>query len=46
MGDNGTLQDAAGNEVQGWMMSPIDSQNDVTSTNQMFQYLILIIINY
>lgn len=33
MGDNGTLQDAAGNEVQGWMMSPIDSQNDVTSTN-------------
>jgi flagellar hook protein FlgE len=33
MGDNGTLQDSAGNEVQGWMMSPIDSQNDVTSTN-------------
>lgn len=33
MGDNGTLQDAAGNEVQGWMMTPIDSQNDVTSTN-------------
>ncbi len=33
MGDNGTLQDAGGNEVQGWMMSPIDSQKDVTSTN-------------
>jgi flagellar hook protein FlgE len=33
MGDNGTLQDAAGNEVQGWMMTTIDSQNDVTSTN-------------
>lgn len=33
MGDNGTLQDAAGNEVQGWPMTPIDSQNDVTSTN-------------
>jgi flagellar hook protein FlgE len=33
MGDNGTLQDSAGNEVQGWMMSSIDSQNDVTSTN-------------
>lgn len=33
MGDNGTLQDAAGNEVQGWAMTAIDSQNDVTSTN-------------
>ncbi len=33
MGDNGTLQDAAGNEVQGWPMTTIDSQNDVTSTN-------------
>lgn len=33
MGDNGTLQDAAGNEVQGWPMTPIDTQNDVTSTN-------------
>jgi flagellar hook protein FlgE len=33
MGDNGTLQDAAGNEVQGWMMTSIDSDNDVTSTN-------------
>jgi len=33
MGDNGTLQDAAGNEVQGWIMSAIDEDNDVTSTN-------------
>lgn len=33
MGDNGTLQDAAGNEVQGWMMTSIDADNDVTSTN-------------
>ncbi|MGM0519216.1 MAG: flagellar hook-basal body complex protein [Campylobacterota bacterium] len=33
MGDNGTLQDSAGNEVQGWMMRPIDTQKDVLSTN-------------
>ena len=33
MGDNGTLQDAAGNEVQGWAMREIDSAEDVTSTN-------------
>ena len=33
MGDSGTLQDASGNEVQGWMMTAIDSQNDVTSTS-------------
>lgn len=33
MGDNGTLQDAAGNEVQGWAMQAIDTQNDVVSTN-------------
>ena len=33
MGDNGTLQDAAENEVQGWSMTAIDSKNDVTSTN-------------
>ncbi len=33
MGDNGTLQDAAGNEVQGWAMTPIDSGTDVVSTN-------------
>lgn len=33
MGDNGTLQDAGGNEVQGWIMSPIDATKDVTSSN-------------
>ncbi len=33
MGDNGTLQDAAGNEVQGWVMSPLDQERDVLSTN-------------
>ncbi len=33
MGDNGTLQDAAGNEVQGWPMVAVDTANDVTSTN-------------
>lgn len=33
MGDNGTLQDAAGNEVQGWAMRPIDPKKDVVSTN-------------
>ena len=33
MGDNGTLQDAAGNEVQGWAMTAIDTDKDVTSTN-------------
>ena len=33
MGDNGTLQDAQGNEVQGWALSPIDPQKDVLSTN-------------
>jgi flagellar hook protein FlgE len=32
MGDNGTLQDAAGNEVQGWAMSPLTS-SDILSTN-------------
>lgn len=32
MGDNGTLQDAAGNEVQGWTMSPV-TEDDITSTN-------------
>jgi flagellar hook protein FlgE len=32
MGDNGTLQDAAGNEVQGWAMSNITS-DDRLSTN-------------
>lgn len=33
MGDNGTLQDSAGNEVQGWMMTSIDTSKDVTSSN-------------
>ncbi|PLY09838.1 MAG: flagellar biosynthesis protein FlgE [Arcobacter sp.] len=33
MGDNGTLQDAAGNEVQGWSMRDLDTNTDVTSTN-------------
>ncbi len=33
MGDNGTLQDAAGNEVQGWAMTKIDPDKDITSTN-------------
>ncbi len=33
MGDNGTLQDAAGNEVQGWAVRPIDTDKDVVSTN-------------
>lgn len=33
MGDNGTLQDAAGNEVQGWAMRAIDTTKDVVSTN-------------
>ncbi|WP_417326496.1 flagellar hook-basal body complex protein [Halarcobacter sp.] len=33
MGDNGTLQDAAGNEVQGWAMRAIDTNKDVVSTN-------------
>ncbi|ADG94145.1 fagellar hook-basal body protein [Arcobacter nitrofigilis DSM 7299] len=32
MGDNGTLQDAGGNEVQGWAMSPITA-DDIVSTN-------------
>ena len=33
MGENGTLQDSNGNEVQGWALSAIDTQADVTSTN-------------
>ncbi len=33
MGDNGTLQDASGNQVQGWALSTIDKTADVTSTN-------------
>jgi flagellar hook protein FlgE len=34
MGENGTLQDSNGNEVQGWALSAIDSEADVTSTNE------------
>ncbi|RXJ56255.1 flagellar hook-basal body complex protein [Candidatus Marinarcus aquaticus] len=33
MGDNGTLQDANGNEVQGWVLSSIDPDADVVTTN-------------
>lgn len=33
MGDDGTLQDASGNEVQGWAISTIDPSSDVVSTN-------------
>lgn len=33
MGDNGTLQDAAKNEVQGWAMKTLDPDVDVLSTN-------------
>lgn len=33
MGDDGTLQDASGNEVQGWALSTIDTTSDVVSTN-------------
>lgn len=33
MGENGTLQDANGYEVQGWAISPLDVDNDVVSTN-------------
>ena len=33
MGENGKLQDGAGNEVQGWAMSPLETAN-ITSTNE------------
>ena len=33
MGDNGTLQDASGNEVQRWALATIDKTSDVVSTN-------------
>jgi flagellar hook protein FlgE len=33
MGDNGRLQDSAGNEVQGWAMSSLDTDVDIFSTN-------------
>lgn len=34
MGENGTLQNPDGFEIQGWAMSSIDQKNDVVSTNQ------------
>ena len=37
-GDNGTLQDAAGNEVQGWAMRKIDPDKNVSSTNPNVSY--------
>lgn len=37
MGDNGTLQDANGNEVQGWALSTIET-SDITSTNDNLSY--------
>ena len=33
MGESGTLQDAMGNEVQGWAMNPIDTGSDVVTSN-------------
>jgi flagellar hook protein FlgE len=33
MGEDGTLQDAAGNKVQGWAMRDVDAEVDVKSTN-------------
>ncbi len=38
MGENGTLQDASGNEVQGWAISTIDPSSDITSTNSNLTY--------
>ncbi len=38
MGENGTLQDASGNQVQGWAISTIDASSDVTSTNSNLSY--------
>lgn len=34
MGENGTLQNPDGFEIQGWAMNSIDQKNDVVSTNQ------------
>ncbi len=34
MGENGTLQDAAGNEVQGWAMREIEAAEDISSTDE------------
>jgi flagellar hook protein FlgE len=38
MGENGTLQDANGYEVQGWAMSALDPTSDVESTNDNWTY--------
>jgi flagellar hook protein FlgE len=38
MGDNGTLQDASGNQVQGWAIAKIDTASDVVSTNSNINY--------
>ncbi|QOG12018.1 flagellar hook-basal body complex protein [Arcobacter sp. FWKO B] len=38
MGEDGTLQDAAGNKVQGWAMRDVDSDTDVKSTNPNISY--------
>jgi len=38
MGENGTLQDANGYEVQGWAMSALDTTSDVESTNDNWTY--------
>lgn len=38
MGEDGTLQDAAGNKVQGWAMREVDTEVDVRSTNPNVTY--------
>lgn len=38
MGENGTLQDANGYEVQGWALSTIETSSDVVSTNSNLTY--------
>jgi flagellar hook protein FlgE len=38
MGENGTLQDANGYEVQGWALSTIEPSSDVISTNSNLTY--------
>ena len=38
MGENGTLQDANGYEVQGWALSAVEPSSDVISTNSNLSY--------
>lgn len=38
MGENGTLQDANGYDVQGWALSTIEASTDVISTNNNLTY--------